>query len=128
MTNKHWMKYVGLPYRLCADPEETDATDCIHLVFRVMEGGGLVVPEFKRKWYLNMARDEMTIIIEDWFDLTEQTHGPEDYAMTVLSAESGFAIAIFVDGGLLAVRPNVGVTWTPEESLRPMNYRRLRHE
>jgi hypothetical protein len=75
-----------------------------------------------------MAKQEMNAIMQDWFEMTEQTNGPEDYAMTILSRTSNFAIAIFVDNGLLAVRPNVGVTWTPLESLRPMNYRRLCHE
>lgn len=128
MTNQHWMKYVGLPYRLCADPEKTNATDCIHLVFRVIESGGGYVPELKKKWYLHMARNEMNAIMDDWYSLTEQTFGPEDYAMTLLSRTSDFAIAVFVDNGLLSVRPNVGVTWTPAESLKPMNYRRFCHE
>lgn len=73
-----------------------------------------------------LAKGDIETIKEEWFALTEQTMGPEQNAMTLLSEEGLFCIAIFVDGGLLTVRSTVGVQWVPLESLRPMNYRRLK--
>lgn len=127
-TTPPWMKYVGLPYRLGADPEDGEAADCIRLVLRVLVMGGLEAPPVERKWYNHLAKREIDAIMADWFDLTEQTNGPEPYAMTLLPMEGDFSIAIIVDEGLLMVRAAVGVIWAPLTSLQPLNYRRLRHE
>lgn len=123
-----WMKYLGLPYRIGADPEDGIACDCIHLVLRVLAMGGLHPPEVQRRWYNFLATKEINKIMEEWSALTEQTFGPEDYAMTVLPSAMDFSIAIVVNNGLLMVRPTTGVTWVPVSSLQPMNFRRLRHE
>lgn len=128
MSDRRWMKYIGLPYKLGADPENGEATDCIRLVFRVLEMGGITPPPITKKWYLHLARKEAEPIMQDWYSYTEQTFGPEDYAMTLLTPGVNFSIAIVVDGGLLGVRPRVGVTWAPLEHLKPMNFRRFRHE
>jgi len=122
-----WMRFVGLPYRLGADPMGGEASDCIRLVLRVLELQGLQPPAIERRWYLLLARGELETIREEWFALTEQTMGPHQHAMTLLPNEGDFSIAIVVDGGLLSVRSTVGVQWTPLESLRPLNYRRLKH-
>jgi hypothetical protein len=127
MNAPFWMKYIGLPYRLGADPESGEATDCIRLVLRVLEGAGLTPPPVERKWYNHLAKREIQPIMEDWYALTEQTAGPEDYAMTILPGEGDFAIAIVVQGGLIAVRTSSGSIWVPLESLIPLNFRRLRH-
>lgn len=128
MSSEDWMKYIGLPYKLGADPENGEASDCIHLVFRVANSRGVKTPDIPRRWYLHLARKEPEPIMNDWFNYTEQTFGPEDCAMTLITPGVNFSIAIVVDGGLLGVRPRVGVTWAPLEHLRPMNYRRFRHE
>jgi hypothetical protein len=121
-----WMKFVGLPYRLGADPVGGEASDCVRMVFRVTELGGVKTPKIERKWYLWLAQGNMDAIKKDWFDLTEQTNGPEQYAMTLLG-EGVFSIAVVVDGGLLTVRSTVGVQWVPLTSLRPMNFRRFKN-
>lgn len=123
-----WMRYVGLPYRLGADPEDGEASDCIRMVLRVLAMGGLNPPAIERKWYNHLTLGEIDQIMADWFALTEQTFGPEEYAMTLLPAEGLFSIAIVVDGGLLSVRQSVGVIWAPLSSLRPLNFRRLINE
>lgn len=123
-----WMKYLGLPYRIGADPEEGVGCDCIHLVLRVLAMGGLNPPDVERRWYNYLATKEIDKIMLEWFELTEQTYGPEDYAMTVLPSATDFSIAVVVNQGLLTVRPSFGVTWVPLTSMQPMNYRRLRHE
>lgn len=127
MTAAPWMRFVGLPYRLGADPMSGEASDCIRMVLRVLELGGLEPPAVERRWYLLLARQQLDVIRDEWFALTEQTMGPEQYAMTLLPNEGDFSIAIVVDGGLLTVRSTVGVQWVPLESLRPMNFRRLKH-
>lgn len=127
-TDQRWMKYIGLPYKLNADPENGEGSDCIRLVLRVLEMGGIEAPPITRKWYVHLARKEGEPIMRDWFSYTEQTFGPEEYAMTLLMPGANFSIAIVVDGGLLGVRPRAGVTWAPLGSLKPMNYRRFRHE
>lgn len=127
MTTPFWMRYVGLPYRLGADPNDGQATDCIRMVFGVLHDAGLQPPSVERRWYRLLAQRDMAAIKADWFSLTEQVSGPEQYAMTLLPPESDFSIAIVVDQGLLTVRPNVGVVWVPLSSLRPLNYRCLKH-
>lgn len=121
------MRFVGLPYRLGADPVKGEATDCLHLAFRTIELGSVRVPPIKRQWYVHLARNEMKPIYQDWFDLTEQTFGPEQYAMTLLDGEGDFSLATVIDGGLLLVRQTVGSIWAPLDSLRPMNFRRFRN-
>lgn len=64
--------------------------------------------------------------MEDWYSLTVQTAGPEQHAMTVLSHSPDFALGVFIDDGLLSIRPPVGAIWTPAASLRPLNYRRFK--
>jgi hypothetical protein len=120
-----WMRFIGLPYKLGADPLNGQATDCLHLCFRTIEMGPVPVPPIKRQWYLHLARKELDPIIEDWFELTEQTNGPEDYAMTLLKDEGNFSIATVIDDGLLFVRRSTGAAWAPLSSLRPMNFRRF---
>jgi hypothetical protein len=124
---KSWMKYIGLPYRLGADPESGTGTDCIRLVLRVLADAGLSPPDVQRRWYKLLAQRDIQAIKADWFELTEQTMGPEQYAMTLLPSESDFSIAIVVDDGLLTVRATVGVVWVPLSAMRPLNYRRLKN-
>lgn len=126
-AGKAWMRYVGLPYRMGADPVRGEATDCIRLVLRVLEDAGLNPPPVEREWYRLLAQRDYKAIAADWFRLTEQTSGPEQYAMTLLPTEGDFSIAIVVDDGLLAVKATVGVVWVPLTSMRPLNYRRLKH-
>lgn len=122
-----WMRYVGMPYHLGADPSGGRGTDCIRMVFAVLRDAGLNPPPVDRRWYHLLAAHDVAAIRDEWLALTEQTAGPEQYAMTLLPSEGDFSIAIVVDNGLLTVRSNVGVIWVPLSSLRPLNYRRLKH-
>lgn len=123
-----WMQYVGMPYRMGADPRNGNATDCIRLVLRVLEDAGLNPPAVERKWYALLAQGDIDAIRDDWLSLTEQTNGPEQYAMTLLPTQGLFSIAIVVDDGLLTVNANLDmVTWVPLKDLRPLNYRRLKN-
>lgn len=125
---KGWMKYVGMPYRMGADPRNGNGTDCIRLVLSVLDDAGLHPPPVERRWYKWLAEGNLKAIRNDWLSLTEQTTGPEQYAMTLLPTEGIFCIAIVVDDGLLTVSANLDVVaWVPLRSLRPLNYRRLRH-
>jgi hypothetical protein len=121
-----WMKYIGLPFRLGADPKDGEAADCIRLVLRVLEEAGLNPPHVERKWYALLAHHNLEAIREDWFSLTEQTAKPEEYAMTVLPSASEFSIGVVVSDGLLSVRNETGVLWMPLQNLPPLNYRRLK--
>jgi hypothetical protein len=84
-------------------------------------------PAVQRHWYRLLARGDTNTIRQEWLELTEQVNGPEQYAMAILPYDGDFSIAIVVDGGILTVRANVGVVWVPLQSLRPLNYRRLKH-
>jgi hypothetical protein len=126
-TAKPWMRYIGLPYRLGADPRTGRGTDCIRLVLRVLEDAGFNPPSVERRWYKLLAQRDYAAIEADWYSLTEQTSVPEQYAMTLLPTEGDFSIAIVVDQGILAVRATIGVVWVPLSSMRPLNYRRLKH-
>jgi len=125
--SKSWMRYVGLPYRMGADPQRSNATDCIRLVLQVLADAGLNPPAVERQWYRWLAQRDFKAIEADWYRLTEQVPGPEDFAMTLLPTEGDFSIAVVVDNGLLTVKATVGVVWVPLSSMRPLNYRRLKH-
>jgi hypothetical protein len=123
-----WMKYVGMPYRMGADPRNGNGTDCIRLVLRVLEDAGLQPPPVERQWYKWLAEDNLDAIRDDWYALTEQTAGPEQYAMALVPTGGVFCIAVVVDDGLLTVSANLDmVAWVPLHSIRPLNYRRLRN-
>lgn len=127
MSTSSWMRYVGLPYRMGADPRQGQATDCIRLVLRVLEDAGLNPPPVERQWYKWLAEGNLDAIKQDWYALTEQTNGPEQYAMTLLPSGGLFCIAVVVDDGLLAISANLNiVSWIPINRLRPLNYRRLK--
>lgn len=121
------MRFIGMPYRLGGDPNQGRGTDCIRMVLSVLRDAGLDPPPVERRWYQLLAQRDMAAIERDWFSLTEQTSGPEQYAMTILPADGDFSIAVVVDNGLLTVRATVGVVWVPLSSMRPLNYRRLRN-
>jgi hypothetical protein len=125
MSSRPWMRFLGLPYRLGADPLKGRATDCVHLTFRTQELDGVKIPPIKREWYHALCRKDISPLMQDWYDLTTQTQGPEQHAMTVLSRNPEFSLAVVIDGGLLSIRENTGAIWTPLSSLRPMNYRRF---
>lgn len=125
---KSWMQYVGMPYRMGADPRNGNGTDCIRLVLRVLEDGGLTPPPVERRWYKWLAESNLEAIRKDWLSLTEQTAGPEQYAMTLLPSSGMFCIAVVVDNGLLTVSASLDVVaWIPLTSIRPLNYRRLKN-
>lgn len=124
-VNRPWLRFLGLPYRLGADPVKERATDCVHLVFRTLESDGLQTPPIKRCWYRELSSNNITSIMKDWYSLTVQTAGPEQHAMTVLSHSPEFALGVFIDDGLLAVHPTMGSIWTPVGSLPPLHYRRF---
>lgn len=126
--SRQWMHYVGMPYRLGADPRYGNSTDCIRLVLNVLRDAGLSPPEVERKWYRWLAEGDIDAIRNDWLSLTEQTNGPEQYAMALLPAEGLFCIAVVVDGGLLTIGSRLEkVTWVPLVNVRPLNYRRLKN-
>lgn len=127
MTAQFWMRYVGMPYRLGADPRQGRGTDCIRMVFAVLRDAGLNPPPVERNWYHLLAARNTDAIEREWFQLTEQASGPEQFSMALLPADGDFSIGIVVDNGLLTVRANIGVTWVPLSSLRPLNYRRLKN-
>jgi len=127
MSTSCWMRYVGLPYRMGADPRQGQATDCIRLVLRVLEDAGLNPPPVERQWYKWLAEGNLDAIKQDWYALTEQTNGPEQYAMTLLPSAGLFCIAVVVDDGLLAISASLNiVSWIPINRLQPLNYRRLK--
>jgi hypothetical protein len=119
-----WMHLVGLPYRMSADPKGAEATDCIRLVFHVLEIAGQQPPPIDRRWYPMLARQDSDGLRREWMRLSRPTTGPEQLSTTLLP-EGPFAIAVVVDGGILLVRPEVGVRWVPLSNLQPLNYRRF---
>jgi hypothetical protein len=119
-----WMRLVGMPYRMCADPRKGRATDCIHLAFYILELADEHPPKMDRDWYRMLAQKDAEGLRQEWISISSPTYGPEQYATTLLP-EGDFAIAIVVDGGILCVRPEIGVHWTPLSNVHPMNYRRF---
>jgi hypothetical protein len=119
-----WMHLVGMPFRMSADPKHGDATDCIRLAFHVLELAGQKPPPIDRSWYPMLARRDTAGLRQEWMRLSHPTYGPEELSTTLLP-EGYFAIAVVVGQGLLFVRPESGVVWTPLSNVRPLNYRCL---
>lgn len=126
MDSKHWMRFIGLPYKLGADPITTEGADCVHLVFRVQALHGLPPPPIRRDWYRLLRRGDIGALRADYEALTRPIPEPRQLAMTLLP-EDGFALGVFVDGGLLFIHQWARVTWVPQSVLLPLQYREFLH-
>lgn len=120
-----WHQFLGLPYKLKADPLDGIGADCILLTLRILEAGGLPRPAAQAWWYRAFRRGEMALFDAAFANLTIPIGVPEQYALTIFQEPPNRGFGIVVDGGLVTALPERGVCWTPLSALAPRTFYRL---
>ena len=120
-----WHEFLGLPYKLKADPIDGIGADCILLTLRILESAGLPRPSAEAWWYGTFRRGEMSRLDEAFARFTTPIGGPEQYALTIFTEPPHRGFAVVVDGGLVTALPERGVCWTSLSALAPRTFYRL---
>lgn len=122
-----WHAWIGLPHEFGADPRHGKAADCLVMVWAILDGAGILHPEFQYEW-LELARSAEWDILElIWRQITEPLDQPEPYAVCLFeNGPAGLGVGIVVDNGVLIVHHKRGVRWVPLKAMRKLEYCRFR--
>lgn len=120
-----WHQFLGLPYKLKADPLDGVGADCILLTLRILESAGLPRPAAKGWWYCAFRRGEMHHFDRAFAQFTRPINAPEQYALTIFTEPPHRGFGVVVDGGLVTALPERGVCWIALSALAPRSFYRL---
>lgn len=122
-----WRKWIGLPHKFGADPNEGVAADCLVMVWHVLDSAGINHPEFNAYW-LELAHSKRWRELELlWNNATVQLNQPSEYAVTLFrNGPKGLGVGIVVDSGLLIVHHRRGVAWVPLDYMPSLRFYRFR--
>jgi hypothetical protein len=109
-----WKRWIGLPHRFNADPEDGVAADCVLMVWRILDDAGVDHPHFDAYW-MELAQSNRWRELEVlWRAGTVELNEPVEYAVTLFrNGPKGLGVGIVVDNGLLMVHHRRGVAWVP---------------
>lgn len=109
-----YYKWIGLPHKLGADPDDGEGADCLVVAYKVLSSLDIYFPRPQPEWFAMVERKEWANLYLVWENHMEKTVGP---AMGLLSMRrnrvTGFNIMVVVGDGALCVHHVTGVRWLP---------------
>lgn len=116
-------RYLGLPFRLGADPEDGTHADCFLLASRVVEAvTGTPLP-LDRTWYIAARRNNWAFIDQEWKRRTRPACAPKPGCIACLPGDDiRTYLAIGPEGGVWSVHRQRGVIWLPLRHCQPLNW------
>ena len=122
-----WKRWIGLPHKFGADPEDGVACDCLLMAWRVLDHAGVKHPDFNAYW-LEMAKQKRWLELETlWRDGTIELEAAEPHAVTLMrNGPNGLGVGIVVDDGLLIVHHKRGVRWVPLDYMPHLRFYKFR--
>lgn len=122
-----YYKWIGLPYRFGANPDDGEGADCLILAHKILDSVHAPCPPLQAKW-LQLAREEKWGELQvEWDKYMIPVEQPKLYDLHMKRSDGGeFSIGTVVDDGLVFVSHRKGVAWIPL-SLVKGNFWRVRH-
>jgi hypothetical protein len=121
-----WHRWIGLPHKFRADPDDGQGADCLIMTWSVLDVAGVPHPALNDEWLSMAERGDYEGLALLYRESTIDLGKPEEYAVTMFRAADHIGIGVVVDGGLLHVNRRKGVRWIPVERCKKMEYRRFK--
>ena len=111
--------FIGLPYRLGANPEQHKAADCLTLSKAVLKHYGIKSPCPTRDWYRRLRKNDYSIFREQLELWGIKTERPNIGTVGLCKSERGYGLAVYFEDGWLNITSYEGsaVAWNPLEAL-----------
>ena len=122
---KRWHRYLSLPHKFGADPDDGLACDCVIMVWNVLRDAGVEHPPYEPGWLEMAARGEWTDLKTQWLERTVVCP-QQEYALTLFDEPTHLGLGIIVDNGLLFPHHKRGVHWLPSRKVANLEYRTFR--
>lgn len=119
---KYWHRYLGLPFKEGADPEDGDGADCFLMVWRILETEGVPHPPFQDYWRRLAELGRADELEQVWMEYMKPIKAPREMALTFFKYPPRVGVGIVIDDGLLAVHNRRGVCWIPLSNLRQIQF------
>lgn len=120
-----WHRWIGLPHKFRADPNDGQGADCLIMTWNVLDAAGVSHPALDAEWLSMAERGDYEALTMLYRERTIDLDKPEEYAVTMFLAAQHIGIGVVVDGGLLHVNRRKGVRWIPVERCKKLEYRRF---
>ena len=116
--------FIGLPYRLGANPEQHKAADCLTLSRAVLKHYGIDSPCPTRDWYRRLRKNDYSIFREQLELWGIKTERPKIGTVGLCKSDTGYGLAVYFEDGWLNITSYEGseVSWNPVEVLEVEEY------
>ena len=111
--------FIGLPYRLGANPEKHKAADCLTLSKAVLKYYDIKSPCPTRDWYRRLKKNDYSIFREQLELWGIKTERPKIGTVGLCKSDTGYGLAVYFEDGWLNITSYEGsvVAWNPIEGL-----------
>jgi hypothetical protein len=120
-----WHRWIGLPHKFRADPNDGQGADCLIMTWHVLDAAGVPHPALNAEWLDMAERGDYAGLALLYRGFTIGLVKPEECAVTMFRAADHIGIGVVVDGGLLHINRRKGVQWIPVERCNKLEYRRF---
>lgn len=107
-----YLRWIGLPHVIGADPDDGVAADCLLMACKVRNAAGLPTPPLNDEWFSMAKRGHWSRLKLEWVRLMEPCE-PEAYSFCLYQNAVCFGVGVVVDGGVLRLDHKRGVQWVP---------------
>jgi hypothetical protein len=122
-----WRRWIGLPHKFKADPQDGEAADCLVMVWRILDEAGVRHPPLYSGWLVLAEECEWDLLRLIWNQITEPLPIPEEYAVCLFeNGAAGLGVGIVVDNGVLIVHHKRGVAWIPLRAMKSTEFCRFK--
>lgn len=127
-TSTAWLKWIGLPHEIGADPRQGKAACCLVIARVLHQNAGRYFPPIEEELLALVTDKAWSKLTKKFAEYTVPLEAPEDWALTLVrNGPHGLGVGTVVPGEyLLLPHHRRGVTAIPMSMLRPMTFHRVR--
>jgi hypothetical protein len=109
-----YFKWIGLPHKFAADPDDGEGADCLILAHKILLSAGAPCPPLKDEWLQLAINAKWEQLEQEWHKHMIMIDTPRDFDLHMTrNPETGFSIATVVGDGIVFVSHRKGVAWIP---------------
>jgi hypothetical protein len=109
-----YSKWIGLPHRFAADPDDGEGADCLILAHKILISAGAPCPPLNGEWLQLALARQWDQLEQEWHRYMVAVKIPRDFDLYMTrNPETGFSIATVVEDGVVFVSHRKGVAWIP---------------
>jgi hypothetical protein len=113
----NYVRWIGLPHGLGADPDDGIAADCAIIAVKILTAQGFDAPPVDALWFNLAAQGRWLPLFRIWRQYLEPWDAPGLGCLQLHYKPGGpLGMGVFVDGGFLTVSHSRGVIWRPVAS------------